>query len=130
MILGFTGTSKGMNSPQIALFKSVLEIYDWSEFHDGDCIGADEDAHMIVFIDHPPIKTVSHPPINDSKRAWCSADEVREEKDYLVRDKDIVDESDVLFAAPLSNQEILRSGTWATIRYAQKKGIPVIIAPR
>jgi hypothetical protein len=32
-----------------------------------------------------------------------------------------------VIAAPMSSAEILRSGTWATIRYARKAGKPVLI---
>jgi len=38
----------------------------------------------------------------------------------LVRNRDIVDATDMLIAAPATRKEVLRSGTWATIRYAKK----------
>ena len=42
-------------------------------------------------------------------------------KDYLERNHDIVDETDMLIATPGEEQEVQRSGTWATIRYARKQ---------
>jgi len=52
------------------------------------------------------------------------------EADYLARNHFIVAYSEELVAAPKSNKEELRSGTWATIRYARKrKRMVTIIYP-
>ncbi len=48
-------------------------------------------------------------------------------KPYLARNRDIVNAADVLIAGPGGMEEIMRSGTWATVRYARKKQKPVII---
>ena len=48
-------------------------------------------------------------------------------KDYLVRNHDIVDVCDVLVATPGQKEEQIRSGTWATIRYARKIRKQIII---
>jgi hypothetical protein len=70
------------------------------------------------------IRIVIHPPTDPKKRAFCKgAAEIREPKPYLDRNHDIVDEgSGLLIAAPFQEEEILRSGTWATVRYAWKIG--------
>jgi len=61
------------------------------------------------------------------KRAFCEGySEIREEKPYPVRNRDIVDESDMMVACPGGPEE-LRSGTWSTIRYAHKQGKEVLI---
>lgn len=70
---------------------------------------------------------VIHPPKDESKRAFSIADEVRGAKPYLQRNKDIVDETDVLIATPKGNEEELRSGVWATIRYARKQKKKIVI---
>jgi len=67
-------------------------------------------------------KIVIHPPKNPKQRAFCKGHETREEKEYLVRDHDIVDECDLLIVVPKTRKEELRSGTWATVRYARKQG--------
>jgi predicted Rossmann fold nucleotide-binding protein DprA/Smf involved in DNA uptake len=41
-------------------------------------------------------------------------------RSFLERNHDIVDASEVLVAIPKETEEVLRSGTWATIRYAHK----------
>jgi len=57
-------------------------------------------------------------------------EEFREPKPPLVRNRDIVDECDLLVACPGSDHEELRSGTWACIRYARKvKRKTIIIWP-
>jgi hypothetical protein len=48
---------------------------------------------------------------------------------YLARNDKLVELADRLIAFPKTSKEVLRSGTWATIRRARKKGIPVDIYP-
>lgn len=64
---------------------------------------------------------IGHPPEQGNRRAFLDYDEEREPKSYLKRNHDIVDEGvDGLIAAPNGWVEELRSGTWATVRYARK----------
>lgn len=137
--VGFTGTSRGMTSAQLQGFSRViLDLAETNngveEFHHGDCIGSDEEADdkirmLYKYIGNPVI--VVHPPDNPSKRAFClkkfSLGVSRREKPYLDRNHDIVDETEVLIATPLMETEVQRSGTWATVRYARKKGKRVIL---
>lgn len=120
MKIGFTGTQLGMSQHQKEQF--VLELYELNptEFHHGDCIGADAEAHDIVREFFPDVKIVGHLPKANSKRAYKKCDEYRDPLPYLERDHKIVDETDYLFGAPKADAEVLRSGTWATIRYARK----------
>lgn len=48
---------------------------------------------------------------------------------YMVRNDAIVAHSDVLLAFPQTCTEVLRSGTWATIRRARKAGVEVHLFP-
>lgn len=127
MRIGFTGTQQGMTENQKEeLIRLLLSNDNSGEFHHGDCIGADEqaahEAHRIGY------KICSHPPINPTKRAFFYYEYIRyEPKDYLVRNCEIVDSCDLLIATPKEKEEQLRSGTWATIRYARKTGKPVEI---
>ena len=118
MKIGFTGTQIGTTTAQRAVLMQLLVA--GTEFHHGDCVGADENAHAIA--SSLGLRTVCHPPINPAKRAFTENDETREPKDYIARNHDIVDETDFLLATPKFNAEELRSGTWATIRYAKKSG--------
>jgi nucleoside 2-deoxyribosyltransferase len=68
-----------------------------------------------------------HPPANPRLRAWCIAAEYRPPLAYLARDRAMVDEADILIAAPRRSAEEANSGTWYTINYAARVGRPVII---
>lgn len=118
MKIGFTGTSHGTTSSQREAVHQVLERLDPKEFHHGDCIGADAEAHDIATKLNIPV--FIHPPSDPSKRAFCggNANPVRP---YLDRNHDIVDSTELLVACPREFSEVLRSGTWATIRYAKKR---------
>lgn len=130
--VGFTGTQRGTTYEQQAVlakyFIETNKIYgDW-EFHEGDCIGSDDEATAMS--DRFGAITVCHPPINSYKRVFRPTDRTKEPKPYIERNHDIVDECDELIATPGEETEQLRSGTWATIRYARKTGKPIrIILP-
>ena len=115
---GFTGTQQGMTPKQLAEVQRVLQEEQAGWFHHGDCIGADAQAHEIA--QRLGLMICIHPPEDPRKRAWCSGDQTFPEKPYLIRNHDIVNQSDFLIATPKEYEEVLRSGTWATIRYARK----------
>lgn len=125
MKIGFTGTRRGMSERQVeTLFKFLREA---TEFHHGRCLGADEQALRIAKIvswqqikmEYGGIWTVAHP---SNLSAWTSqveSDETREPKPPLLRNQDIVNECSRLLACPGGMAEVIRSGTWSTIRYAR-----------
>lgn len=124
--IGFTGTSKGMTPEQITALRSILVDAE-GELHHGDCIGADAQAHEIA--EECGLLPILHPPTNYSKRAWCKspAHLMRAEKPYLARNRDIVDETVALIAAPAEFEEQPRGGTWHTVRYARKQNRPIAL---
>ena len=117
--IGFTGTRKGMTYVQKKGVADIIAHNDCN-LHHGDCIGADANAHAIATA--IGASTTVHPPIDSSERSYAYGTFMREPRDYIKRNHDIVDETAWLIAAPETIEEILRSGTWATIRYATKKG--------
>lgn len=129
MRVGFTGTREGMSQHQKEQF--ALKIYDLNvtEFHHGDCIGADADAHDIVRAIFPHIKIVIHPPDKTRTQAFKDGDESRIPAPYITRDRAIVRDTEYLIGAPLG-PEIMRSGTWTTIRYARKTHKPHTVLER
>lgn len=122
MIVGFTGTQQGMTVLQKVMFVGVLARLGPEEFHHGDCIGADADAHAIVRREWPKCRIVIHPPDIDAKRAWCTGDFYCKIKSYIARNYDIVAVCEELVAAPKHRVEELRSGTWSTVRAARRAG--------
>lgn len=130
MIVGFTGTQRGMTDAQIITFAHLIKELQIKEIHHGDCIGADVEAHYIVRDQLPDCRIVGHPPDNPSKRAFCEVDEEKDKLPYLKRNQKIVDAAELLIATPREDDEVLFSGTWATIRRARKASTPVgIILP-
>ncbi len=130
MKIGFTGTSKGMTKEQKYAFRTLLDkLYSVKEFHHGDCIGADAEAHEIMVLRYGTTIIIHiHPPDYSAKQAFCDAPSsfIHPSKPYLDRNKDIVNACDSLIATP-EGPEITRSGTWSTIRYARKFYRPIYI---
>lgn len=120
-----TGNRFGI-SPEAEL--SLLEFIsknDIKEVHHGDCLGADKAFHDLCA--EREIRVVVHPPTNKAQRAFCKSDDIKREKPYLQRNKDIVNETDMLIAFPGTKVEQLRSGTWSTVRYAKETNKPILI---
>lgn len=130
-IAGYTGTQRGMNKRQSRRFIDGIVAMKPTEFHHGDCIGGDEEAHFLVREFLPDCRIIIHPPDIDVKRAFCPADIVLPPKPYLDRNHDIVIAVDKMFVTPFEMDEQLRSGTWATFRFTKKIGKPYkLILPR
>jgi nucleoside 2-deoxyribosyltransferase len=112
-----------MSKGQKAQFKNVLLWIGASldEFHHGAAAGADEQAANAVSV---------------AKQTWpnllAQAEIIPHPagSDPLARNREIVDSIDILIAAPLKDDEELRSGTWATVRYARAAGKPVVMLSR
>ena len=125
--IAFTGTQRGMTDEQERTLPNVLcavcSVGDW--FHHGDCIGADAQAHQHAKM--AALRTHVHPCNIPTKRAFCIGDAASPVAPPLDRNRVMVDLSYALIATPKSMVEELRSGTWATIRYARKRGVPVHI---
>jgi hypothetical protein len=124
--VGFTGTQSGMTEQQYKIVSGLLRQLKPTHAHHGDCVGADADFHNICRSMQTKIQMVGHPPIKKNKRANCEFDILRETKEYLVRNHDIVDESTIMVSTPFGPEE-LRSGTWSTIRYAKRKKVKLYI---
>lgn len=123
MIVGFTGTQRGLTKAQTFKLANILHrlsLKKMEEFHHGDCIGADAKAHDLVAALDREVTVIIHPPLKGNKRAFKDGDEECEKREYLDRNQDIVDVCHVLLACPGEKEEQQRSGTWATVRRAKK----------
>lgn len=132
--VGFTGTQHGMTDEQKQRISDLLyglqsfgSIHPATRFHHGDCIGADVEAARIAR--SWGYRIIVHPPEAERKRAFNAGDEERTPLPYLERNHAIVHESrDMMLACPAGYDERIRgSGTWATIRFARKVNVPLII---
>lgn len=130
--IGFTGTRYGMTDVQ--RMRVVLEVERFADDslgvvgHHGDCVGADAQFHEIVRV-LPGGYLVGHLPVNESDRAFCTFDEVRQALPYMKRNAQIVAAANVMIAAPFEMTEQDRGGTWRTIGMARraKKSLVIVL---
>jgi hypothetical protein len=125
VVAGFTGNQDGMTKQQKRTFRKLLIENGVTELHHGDCIGSDADAHLIAKT--MGLSIVKHPPVDDKKRAYCKGGRELPAKPYLPRNKDIVKASSIMFATPRSFNEVVRSGTWSTVRFAVDKKVKMLV---
>lgn len=132
--VGYSGTSRGMTDNQLNRLRDLMtEIKSRTTgphwLHHGDCVGGDAQAHRIAR--QLSFYIYLHPPLVQTHRAFCDWDQRDPAMDFLVRDDEITRWSHGgLIAAPRQATEVLRSGTWTTVRYALKRGRSVtVIAP-
>lgn len=128
MILGFTGTQQGMTEQQQKVFRRLVSFLDATEFHHGDCIGADDQAATIIHELRPLLPIHSHPCTITNKRAFNPhATVIYPVKPPFDRNKIIVDKSSHMVATPKEMQEQKNGGTWHAARYSKSQKIPLLI---
>lgn len=126
-VLAFTGTRRGMTPEQQQAVRGLLRQFysGWDVVH-GDCVGADADFHALALQNGSAVTL--RPCTLTAQRAFCQGAAVTFEPEApIARNHKIVDGGSVLLATPGEDGEVLRSGTWATIRYAQKQKKPVVV---
>ncbi len=139
MNVGFTGTQyidKITTGQMIKLIDQIKKFApEVEEWHHGGCKGADNIFHLYACFymreNNNDGKIFVHPASNVDP---IKVADIKPQKDIIVldpvpaldRNQDIVDNVDILIALPSSSTEVKRSGTWATIRRARKKGIDII----
>lgn len=126
MKVGITGTRNAVTDKQILeVGRYLRSLPEGSQLHHGDCIGADLQVAMMA--QGLGLWTVCHPPEKIELRAFHKSNEKRSEKSYLARNRNIVDEVDVLIVVPMQDEWQPRGGTWYTHDYAKKKNKPIKI---
>lgn len=129
--IGITASRHGLSDNQhraLTTFLHRARIAGAARFHHGCCAGGDEIGAVIAHnlgyrvIGHPPVKTEWK-----SMLACGVSDELREPKDYLPRDRAIVDGIGALIGLP-NRPEVWRgSGTWYTIKEARRLNKPRLV---
>lgn len=128
MRIGFTGTREGCTDEQHARLRAEIDrLHSQGAYaaHHGDCIGADAEFHDVC--KGVGLWLVIHPPLVPRLRAFKPGNDTRVAKQYYPRNRDIVDETDVLVACPNDGPRRPNSGTWYTIGYAEQKRKPIIL---
>lgn len=124
MKLAFTGSRQNPSLSQLERALDYIEQMMPSEFHHGDCVGADRAMHFLVLANGCNIIHI-HPPTNNRYRAHCAgASVMHPTAPYIERNHNIVNSCTHLLAMPMG-PERLRSGTWSTVRYARKLGMTI-----
>jgi len=130
--VGFTGPSSGMTAAQAVRVTQALTSLRGvgaSTANHGMCIGADEVFHGLAR--YLGFRLVGWPGVTNTgtvyRRAAVTCDEVMPVKFFLDRNRDIVHASSVLLTTPDGARERVRSGTWATIRYARRCKLPLVL---
>jgi hypothetical protein len=129
MVVAFTGTQNGMTETQRDAVRGVLRsVKKWdSIFLYGACVGADSQAMLEALA--LGFQIVAYPAnnVSASKHGLIPTIAVeREAEPALARNRRMVSEAELLLAAP-HGREQLRSGTWATVRYARRCNLPIVI---
>jgi hypothetical protein len=142
--IGVTGSRLGPFNNQLSTLRIFLEAiqayvkkHTYSEdpsiinFHHGSCIGVDAAAHQLAlnldfFIHIHPSDLISA-----QSPTWltCPKDQFKlyPMEHPLVRNQEIVNPSNILFALPKEISEQRIGGTWRTVQYARGNYIPVAI---
>lgn len=142
MIVSVTATQRGLSDAQKEWawerlrWKTLIAYPEISEFHHGGCIGGDAELELLVhkvreeraeaYVGWIP-RIVLHRGNTPEKWATCDPDEELGPKDNIERNHVMVDTANELWAFPGEEHEVLRSGTWATIRYARWTGRKVYV---
>jgi hypothetical protein len=131
MIVGFTGTQRGMTEAQKRKVHDALEFRQqlWGDIvgavH-GGCVGADADFHEICEeLGIGPVEV--YPSTITEKRAPVIGDVNHPPAPPLDRNRVIAQRCNLLIACPKELHEVVRSGTWATVRYAVKAKKRVLV---
>jgi hypothetical protein len=128
MIVGFTGTKHGMTESQKAGLRAHLERLNPQLFVHGACVGADDEADEIanelriprfVYPAKPGFRRVSDDKLHSR---ILSPVTIMAPSRPLIRNRIIAEACFVLIAAPRQKAEVIRSGTWHTIRRARSRG--------
>lgn len=124
MRVGVTGSRYPRPDRTASRLHALLLEWGATELHHGDCTGWDEQAFKVAR--DLGLKTVAHPPTNDSFRAFTASDLILPPAPYLDRNKAIVRTVSRMIAAP-DGPERQRSGTWSTIRFAKAQGVKGLV---
>ena len=120
--IGITGTRSGMNDTQkknvTEFLRDSLKQHSLSTLHHGDCIGVDvEIANIAKSMGY---YIINHPPTNSDLRAFHESNAYKKPLTYFARNRNIVDETDLLLVVPFQNFPQNSGGTWYTYDYAIK----------
>lgn len=138
MIYAFTGPARKLTFNELALIRDVVrDLRDPTELRFGGAVGVDTAAAWNALTFWPNVRRVLVKPAAPwSERIPLGSVVINAPRgrsnahSYMLRNDILVGEpTEVLVAFPETLNEELRSGTWATIRRANKRGITIKWCP-
>lgn len=124
--MGVTSSCLGLTKLQEQWIANFLNENTAYVLHHGDCVGGDDEvAHL--FAEYGTY-IIAHPGNSMTHRAYSTANDlILPSMDNLRRNRVIVTHSEFMLALPGTAFEIMRSGTWHTIRYAKNQKVPLVV---
>lgn len=116
MKIGITGSRQGFTLQQYVALENLLVRLDGRVLLHGDCVGVDGDTHDLAYALGYDIHV--YPPSDDKLRAFKTGDMSFPPKPYLDRNRDIVNDCDILIGVP----RVGSRGTMYTIKYGVDQG--------
>lgn len=128
-VVGFTGTRDGMTERQTEAVIRLLTLIRPQGFVHGGAIGADAQFHQLVRSISLGTARITVWPcdIASQQAEGLAGATFMPVMAPLARNEKIVVASTVMIATPKTAKEMVRSGTWATIRYARERRTPLFI---
>ena len=124
-VVAVTGTRGGCTQEQKNSLKSLLHRVAPSTLVHGDCLGVDQEAGVLAI--EEGIRVHLYPSTLSEFRAHSDGVVIEDPSPPLYRNKRMVDSVQLVLAVPSTYKNVTRSGTWYTVRYARKQGVPVIL---
>lgn len=127
MIYGTTGSERGLHGRQADWLAAFIaeRISPEDELIDGDCIGVDDQVNRAFRM--AGCLTRGYPGMNRAKRAFGDHEIWHEPRNNIARDEDIAWDAGFMLCFPWGLEELLRDGTWTTIRRARHYGTAGLI---
>lgn len=123
-VIGYSGPRLGMTSWQRRKVRLFLEAAKPQLVVHGDCVGGDAEFDAIAA--ELGIRRRARPCTIAKMRARCRAEEITPPRPPLDRNRDILADAGFMIFTPATTEEVRRSGTWATIREAQRTDKPAV----
>lgn len=127
MKVAFVGSMKGVTDQQKDALRNILDMLGCCNGNEednwlmhSDLIGADETAHAVA--KSLGYRTIATPGDIEEFRAHTASDIVMDPAKPVTQNRKRVDDGAFLIACPLGYNELQRSSTWATVRYARHQG--------
>lgn len=131
--VGVTATRRSLTNEQIAnityWIDKQMHHHRISELHHGMCPYGGGDHEIEQIATRYNIWVVGHPSLMEPQVEY-NVQMLRKPKDFLERDRDIVDETDYLIVAPWQNEKpksLRGQGTWYTENYARGGNSKIMI---